>query len=175
MSKLPGLTALAAALLVALAATSAAAAPPVVNGHDHFVSDPYADNWCGIEGTSVDTVVAHFMERANGASLESINITTLFTATESGKSMEVRQTGTRRAGAPIDNGDGTYSILVTNSGQSPRIKIPQGPPIVLDVGLVQFLITFDSATGDFVAFDVLKEAGPRLPGCAAIIAYLMDP
>ena len=163
------------ALLVALTATSAAAAPPVVNGHDHFVSDPYAANLCGIEGTSVDTVVVHFIERPNGAVLESVNITTLFTATESGKSIEVRQTGVRSVSASIDNGDGTYSIVVMNSGQSPRFKIPQGPPIVLDVGLVEFLITFDSATGDFVAFDLLKEVGQRPPGCATLVPYLTDP
>ena len=117
-------------------------------------------------------MVANFKEDASGASLESLNVTTLFTATASGKSMEIRQTGARKASAPIDNGGGTVSVDVTNSGQSSGFKLPNGPPIVLDVGLVEFLVTFDAATGDFVSFEVLRVRGPRPPGCALIVAAL---
>ena len=148
------------------------AAAPVVNVHVSFTSDPYDDNWCGIDGTSVDRVVAHYKEDASGASILNLNITALFTATGSGKSMEIRQTGVRKAGAPIDNGDGTYSIIATNSGQSPTFKLPNGPVIVLSVGLVEFLVTFDIATGEFVSFEVLREKGQHPPGCALIVAAL---
>ena len=148
------------------------AAAPVVNVHVSFTSDPYDDNWCGIDGTSVDRVVAHYKEDASGASILNLNITALFTATESGKSMEIRQTGVQRASAPIDNGDGTYSVIATNSGQSPTFKLPNGPVIVLSVGLVEFLVTFDIATGEFVSFEVLKESGQHPPGCALIVAAL---
>jgi hypothetical protein len=172
MSKLFALGALAATLLVALVAASARAGPPLIHEHANFTSDPYDDNWCGIAGTSVDRVVAHYKEDASGAFIETLNVTTVFTATESGRSMEIRQTGSRRGSAPIDNGDGTVSIVVTNSGQSPGFKLSNGPPIVLDVGLVQFLLTFDAVTGDFISFEVLKVAGPRPPGCDLIIAAL---
>lgn len=169
------LIALAGAVVLAAGVPALGAAQPVVNEHDHFTSDPYADNWCGIAGTSVDTVVAHYIEQASGASIETVNITTLFTATATGKSMEIRQTGVRRAGAPIENGDGTYSVFFTNAGHSPSFKMPNGPPIVLNVGLVQGVATFDAATGEFLSFEVVKVAGPRLPGCDAIVAYLLDP
>ena len=170
-------TTFGAVILVAVGATAAAAAPPVVNGHDHFISDPYPDEWCGIEGTSVDTVVAHFMEREDGSTLEAINVTTVFTATESGKSMLIRQTGARRRSAPIDNGDGTYSVIVSNSGQSPGFKLVQGPVLALDVGLVQLRLTFDAETGEWLGFErgfeVLKEAGQRpVLDCDAVIAAL---
>ena len=172
MSKLFGRTVLAATFLVALMASSAEAAKPVINEHANFTSDPYADGWCGIDGTSVDRVVAHYLEAASGASIASLNVTTLFTATASGKSIEIRQTGARKASAPVDNGDGTVSVVFTNSGQSPGIKLPNGPPIVLSVGLVEFLVKFDAATGDFISFEVVREKGQRSPGCDAIVAAL---
>ena len=159
------------ALVAAVPALGLAAAP-IVNEHANFTSDPYDDNWCGIEGIGVDRVVVHYKEDASGASLETVNVTELFTATESGKSMEIRSTGARKSTAPIDNGDGTYSIIATNTGQSPGFKLPKGPPIVIDVGLVEFRLTFDSTTGRFVAFDVLRERGPHPPGCDLIVAAL---
>ena len=158
--------------LLALLASNAGAARPVVNDHEHFTSDPYADRWCGINGTSIDTVIVHYLEAASGASIETVNVTTLFTATASGKTMEVRSTGARKSGAPIDNGDGSVSFVGTNTGLSPMFKLPNGPPIVIDVGLVEFLITVDAATGDFISFEVLKETGQRPPGCDAIVAAL---
>ena len=168
-------------LVVAVAAAAAVAtvvplvglaAAPVVHEHAHFTSDVYDDQWCGIAGTSVDRVVAQYLERASGASVETLSIATVFTATASGTSMLIRQTGARRAGAPVDNGDGTYSVSFTNTGQSPAFKLRNGPAIVLDVGLVEFLVTFDAATGDFISFDVIRERGLRPPGCDAIIPAL---
>jgi hypothetical protein len=160
---------------IALAAAVPAlgvAAKPVVTDHLNFTSDPYDDSWCGIAGTSVDRVVVQYKEDATGASMENDSITTLFTATVSGKSMEIRQTGVRKRSAPIDNGDGTFTVVVDNRGLSPAFKLPNGPPIVLDVGLVEFRVTFDSATGDFLSFEVVRERGQRPPGCDAIIAAL---
>ena len=166
------------AVLVATAAavislpTLAAAGPPVVKEHVHFTSEPFDDAWCGIEGTSVDDVVASFSQDPSGAGLERVNLKTLFTATASGKSMEIHQTGSRRSSAPIDNGDGTYSVLLTNSGLSPKFKLLNGPVIVIDVGLVEFRLTFDSSTDDFISFEVLREKGQRPPGCATIVKAL---
>jgi hypothetical protein len=168
-----------AALLVAatVGAGAGGAAPPVVNGHDHFVSDPYPDEWCGIEGTSVDTVVAHFAERADGTTLEAINVSTVFTSAATGKSIIIRQTGARVGGARIDNGDGTYSIVSSSRGQSPSFKIVNGPVLGVDVGYVAFRLTFDAATGEWLGFEdgfeVLKEAGQRpVVECDAIVAAL---
>ncbi len=156
----------ASALVLALAAAASAGAI----GHDHFTSDPYADSWCGLAGTSVDRVVANYTTADE--SRASINVLTTFTVTATGKQLEIRSTGVRLESAPIDNGDGTYSLIFTNAGQSPKFKVPNGPVIGVDVGLIMFDVTFDKATGDFVSFSVVRVAGQR-PGldsqiCAAL-------
>jgi hypothetical protein len=155
------------ALLAALAFSAANAGAAQI-GHDRFVSDPYADGWCGVQGTSVDYVVANYTLDGSRAS---INVKTIFTATASGKSMEITQTGVRKESAPVDNGDGTFSVTFTNAGQSPGFKLPTGQ-VISDTGLGVFLVTFDAATGEFVSFDVVKLAGPRPNACDAIVAAL---
>lgn len=162
---------LAAAAVAVIAPVLSVAAAPVVHEHAHFTSEPYDDEWCGIAGTSVDTVVAQYLEQEDGSSVETLNITSVFTATESGKTMVVRSTGARRASAPVDNGDGTYSLFFTNTGASPLFKLPNGPVIVLGVGLVEFRVTFD-ANDEFLSFEVVREEGNRSPGCDLIIAAL---
>ena len=142
-----------------LALALAATASPAVIGHDHFTSDPYPDSWCGLAGTSVDRVVANYTPADESRS--SINVLTTFTVTATGKQLEIRATGVRHESAPIDNGDGTYSLIFTNAGQSPKFKVPNGPVIGLDVGLITFDVTFDNSTGDFVSFSVVRVAGQR--------------
>ena len=146
--------------------TAAATAAQI--GHDHFVSDPYPDNWCGIDGTSIDNVVANY--RLDG-SRTSLRVMTTFTATASGKSMEILQSGVRTSGSPVDNGDGTYSVTFTESGPSPLILLPTGQALPA-TGFIEFLVTFDSATGDFLDFEVVKQAGLRVGACDQIIAAL---
>lgn len=163
------LIALAAGIaLVGALALPASNATAAQIGHDHFVSDPYADNWCGIDGTSVDTVVANY---TLDGSRTSLNVKTIFTATASGKSMEIQQTGLRSQSAPVDNGDGTYSITGTAAGQSPRFMLPTGQ-VIVDTGLLVGVATFDSATDEFLSFEIVKLAGPRPTACDAIVAAL---
>jgi hypothetical protein len=148
---------LLAVSVVALALSAAAVAGGI--GHDHFTSDPYPDSWCGLTGTSVDQVVANYTTADEARA--SINVLTTFTATATGKSLEIRSTGVRKESAPIDNGDGTYSLIFTNAGASPMFKVPNGPVIGVDVGLIVFDVTFDQATGEFVSFAVVRVAGQR--------------
>ncbi|MFL5955615.1 MAG: hypothetical protein ACJ76I_16065 [Gaiellaceae bacterium] len=148
---------LLAVSVVAFAVTAAAVAGGI--GHDHFTSDPYPDSWCGLTGTSVDQVVANYTT-AND-SRASINVLTTFTVTATGKSLEIRSTGVRKVGTPIDNGDGTFSLIFTSAGASPMFKLANGPVIGVDVGLIMFDVTFDQATGDFVSFNVVRVAGQR--------------
>jgi hypothetical protein len=155
------------ALLAALALPASNASAAQI-GHDHFVSDPYADNACGIDGTSVDDVVANY---TLDGSRTTLNVKTIFTATTSGKSMEIQETGFRRQSAPADNGDGTYSVTFTNAGQSPRFKLPTGE-VIVDTGLLVGVATFDATTDDFLSFTVLKQDGPRPDACDAIVAAL---
>ena len=162
------------ALVVVLAGVLPAfglAGAPVFNDSFRFTSDPYSDGWCGIAGTSIDTVVAHFQVRTSGASLESLNVTTTFTAAASGKSMEVHIARVGKTEAAVDNGDGTETILVTNDGMQ-NIKLPNGPLLVRTAGSITFAITLEVGTGDFVSFEVVKEHGQFPPGCAFIVEAL---
>jgi hypothetical protein len=154
--------------LISASAFSVANAGAARIAHDHFVSDPYADNWCGIDGTSVDTVVANYTPDSARTTL---NVKTIFTATTSGESMEIQQTGLREQSTPIDNGDGTYSVTFTNAGQTPRFKLPTGQ-VIVDTGLFVGAATFNSATGDLLSFQVLKQDGPRPTACDAIVTAL---
>jgi hypothetical protein len=163
--------ALAGVLAMALPAVAQAGAP-VFREHLNFTSDPFEDELCGIEGISVDRVVATFSADASGATLERLNVRTLFTSSATGKSLEIHSAGARRAAPPVDNGDGTYSIVTQNSGPSPIFKLPNGPMVWHDVGLIEFRLTFDQATGDFVSFEVTRMSGPKEPGCDAIVAAL---
>lgn len=157
-----------AASIVLLATVGASSGAAARIGHDHFTSDPYPDNWCGIDGTSVDNVVANYTLDGSRAS---INVRTIFTAAASGKSMEIHDTGVRKQGAPVDNGDGTYSITFTNAGQSPGFKLPDGV-VIVDTGLLEGVATFDTVTGDFISFGIVKLAGPRPDACNAIVTAL---
>jgi hypothetical protein len=158
-------TAVAFVATVALAvAAGATASPP---NHDHFVSDPYVDGWCGIPGTSVDYVVASYTEDLSRVSL---NVLTVFTATASGKQLEIRQTGLRRE-SETDNPDGSFTVLFTNAGQTPGFKLPNGPELAVDVGFAEGVATFD-ANGNFVSFFFITQHG-QLPGaCPEIVAAL---
>jgi hypothetical protein len=158
-------------VLAAVVTGAGAAAAPVSNEHFKLTSAPYADGWCGVAGTSIDTVVAHLIVGADGAVLENLNLTTVFTATASGKSMEVHIARVGRASAAVDNGDGTETIFLTNNGLQ-NFKLPNGPLIVRNAGSITFAITLDTATGDFVSFEVVEEHGQFPPGCAFIIEAL---
>jgi len=147
------------------------AGPPVFNGHFSFTTDPYADGWCGIDGTSVDIVKAHYVEDETGASLENLNLVTTFTSTASGKSMEIHIARVSKADAVVDNGDGTETVFGTNNGVQ-SWKIPNGPVFVRSVGSITFAVTFDAATGDFLSFEVVAEHGQFPPGCELIIEAL---
>jgi hypothetical protein len=143
---------------------------PVVNEHDNFTSDPYPDDQCGIAGTSVDMVHDQFKQDASGASIENINIKTLFVATASGKSMTIQTSEVSKTGAPVDNGDGTFTTIVRNAGLSPKFTFQDGTHVI-DVGAVGFEIVRD-ANGEFLSFELLYQHGQRPAGCDTITAEL---
>jgi hypothetical protein len=159
------------ALLGALAFPAAGiAGKPIISEHDNFTSDPYPDGWCGIAGTSVDVVHDQYREDASGASIENVNITTYFTAASSGKSMTIQSSGVHQQNTPTDNGDGTFTFILANSGIGPKFTFADGTRL-LDRGTIGFALTVDS-NDEFVSFDVLYQHGQRPPGCDTIIAEL---
>lgn len=146
------------------------AGPPVANEHQSFTSDPYQTDLCGIEVTAVDRVVEHYSESANGASIDNLNVTTVYTAAN-GKSVVSHQAGVATFGGLTDNGDGTLSGVVSVKGASAQWKLPSGRVIANDVGNIAFAFT-ETASGEFLGFDVIKQAGQRELFCGAVITAL---
>jgi len=162
---------LAGCVAFACFASSAGAAAPVDQGHFRFDSGPYASNLCGLDGTEDDVVVGSFVSFASGFNINPSNAISTFTATASGKTVEFRMAGNVIEQPPVDNGDGTFTQDITVTGTSSIYKLINGPVIVKDIGSITFASTFDSQ-GNEVGFSVVKIAGPRPAGCAAIVAAL---
>jgi hypothetical protein len=154
-------------LLVALATAAALAVgvptlglagQPVVNGHFRFTSDPYPTSWCGaVDGTAVDTVVEHYLQDAGENIVDNVRLTSVFTATASGKSLESSAAFTTRVNGPIDNGDGTISFVADTTGLVLQFRIPNGPVLkdaagkpLLGAGELTVADIFDAATGDYI-------------------------
>ena len=178
-------------LVVAGLSTAAAAhpftGPPVANNHYKFTSDPYAGTWCGqVEGTSVDSVVEHFMQDASGNIVDNVNLTSVFTATATGKSLISSASGTTRSTGPIDNGDGTISFVTNVNGLVLKFQIPNGPVLksadgepLRSAGVLRIEDVFDAATGDYITTNE-SFSGPHLGRegvdiCGPSVAYLLDP
>lgn len=175
MRKASALATIAAGLvlmgLMASGAGATATAPTVQ--HFHFTSDPYPSNICGIDVIGVDTVSGMFLVSASGATINAAEVTTVFTNPTTGKSITFMNAGVAKQSALIDNGDGTSSFVATVNGLSPKISGMSGQPIAVDTGSITFLVTVDTATGEFISFDVLSIKGPRpAGGCDQITAAL---
>jgi hypothetical protein len=185
------LLSVAIGLLVAGLATASAAygfsGPPVVDQHYRFTSDPYAETWCGeVEGTAVDGVVEHFMQDASGNIVDNVNLTSVFTATATGKSIVSSASNTTRSTGPIDNGDGTISFVTDITGLVLKFQIPDGPVLkasngepIRSAGDLRLEDVFDAATGDYITTNE-SFSGPHLGRegvdiCGPSVAYLLDP
>src|SRR5262249_8936942 len=153
------LVALAGAMVLsALVPALGLSAKPVANDHFGFTSDPYSETWCGaVEGTAVDTVVEHYMQDASGNFIDNVRLTSVFTATASGKSVESWASSTTRTSGPIDNGDGTVSFVTNVTGLVLQFKIPNGPVLkdadgkpLLGAGKLTITDLFDATTGDYI-------------------------
>ncbi len=177
---------LAAALAAALAAGSAGAAQPVVNNHYQFTSDPYSETWCGqVPGAAVDTVVEHFMQDANGNSIDNVHLTSVFTATATGKSIVSSASSTAKTSGPIDNGNGTVSFITRITGLVLKFQTPNGPVLkaangepIRSAGDLIIEDVFDAATGDYITTNE-SFTGPHLGRegvdfCGPSVDYLLD-
>jgi hypothetical protein len=190
MYKVKHLLAALVAFAVALVAATAAfgfTGPPVNNDHYRFTSDPYSENWCGqVEGTAVDTVVEHFMQDATGNIIDNVRVTSLFTATATGKSILSSASSTARSTGPVDNGDGTISFITQVTGLVLKFQIPGGPVLkaangepIRSAGVLTIEDVFDAATGDYITTNVTFN-GPHLVAegvdiCGPSVDYLLDP
>jgi|SRR5579884_685216 len=179
-----GITVFAA--VVAFAATVAAAATagkPVIFDHESFVDGPNPSSWCGVvDGTEVTTGTFTFRQDASGAFHATQQQTSIFTASATGKSLEVSAAGVDM-GAGVDNGDGTMTFTEKQAGLAVTFKVPNGPILkaangkpLLGAGVIDDVATFDIATGDLVSFqETVHGPHPQRDGvdvCTPTVAYL---
>jgi hypothetical protein len=112
MGRVALLSVLVAAIVAVVMPGSGVAAKPVFHSHENF-SDTFADNVCGIDGTSVVRGVDNFTVYADNTFKDNFTITQTFTATASGKSIRIHAANQVSGNdEPIDNGDGTVTFAI---------------------------------------------------------------
>src|SRR5262249_61145695 len=117
----------AAAVVSAVAAIPAVAfaGHHVVREHGSFVDGPYAQNFCGVDGSQIDTGRFTFKQDASGAFHATETFKGVFTASGTGKSLELSAAGVDMGNA-VENGDGTATITEHTAGFVLKFKIPIG-------------------------------------------------
>lgn len=126
-----------AAVVVAVCiAGSALAGKQVDRSHENFTDGPFPDTFCGIDGQSTVHGVNSLSFRGDTFT-EHLELTQVFTADESGKSI-VAHVAQRVTGLadPIVNEDGTLTFINTFQGLPEQIRIPHGPVLSQDAGAV---------------------------------------
>ena len=160
MHRLSVLGARFAALSLALMASSASSAPIVEHFHGTF-SDTFADNICGIDGTTVVSGMDNIQVFADGTFKDQFRQNYVFTSAATGKSVLLFVAQQFVGTGPIDNGDGTITFVSTFKGLPEKIKLPNGRVLSRDAGFVSFNDTFDATTGDFLGETISPENGPH--------------
>jgi hypothetical protein len=154
------------ALTIALPGTAVAAAP-VVNVHTGPELDSFADELCGIAGTSTTRFVGDFKLYADGTYLSTSNFREVFTDASTGKQVEL--SGVENVTGPfnptVDSSASTLTQTFVFKGLPMKISLPGGPTLVRDAGSATVAITFalnpDGSRGDFLSQTVLVEKGPH--------------
>ena len=133
---------LAGALALTMAASSGAfAATPLVNEHNQF-TETFPDQLCGIPGITTVSAVDNFKLYADGTFLDTSKFQGVFTAADSGKSIMIFSAGqTAGMDEPIQNPDGTVTVIDTFKGLPEKLSIPGGPTLSRDAGVVTVTTT----------------------------------
>jgi hypothetical protein len=170
-----------AAVALALPAI-AVAGEPLIREHGSFVDGPYASTFCGVPGTQIDTGTFTFTQDAAGAFHAHETFKGVFTATATGRSLELSSADVD-LGTGVDNGDGTTTFTEHNAGLVLKFKIPNGPVLkdadgkpVIGAGVIDSVAVVDNATDELIS---LQETwhGPHpfrdgVDVCGPSIAYL---
>lgn len=167
--------------LAAAVPTIVLADQPVINEHGVDTDGPYASTFCGVPGTQVDQFRFNYREAADGSFLVNEIFTGVFTATATGRSLELHSASTGQVN-PIP-GDGTITFVEHDVGLVIRFKIPNGPVLqdvdgkpILGAGSVSSVAVIDLATGDLISVDeTVHGPHPLRDGvdiCGPAIAYL---
>lgn len=144
--------------VLGLAVGPARAAAP---GHDHLVTAPEPAEICGIQ-TSLVSVINHVFRdtQVDGTvtSTSTGTVKTTFTAAN-GRSVTISSAG-RLEVTDVDNGAGTRTATVTNTGQPEKVTSGTGKPLLADrgpVSQVYLVVLNDPGTDD----DVFTLVGSR--------------
>jgi hypothetical protein len=179
----PGLAGLAAALVLALAPASADAAAPE---HD-IGTDTFADEVCGVAGTSTIRFNNVFTDLGNNTEFIRGTFSIVFTA-DNGKSITIKGAGPVTTQTIVDEAAGTITFIDTVAGVPELVKITGGRVLTRDAGLVEGRVRvfeFDPVTEEFG--DLLSDTWEFLAGphpdlesgfehfCEVVEPYLLDP
>lgn len=176
MKRLAVVTALAAALTLAMSPSSSSAASIILQFHGTVTIVTPNDNLCGIDGSSVINVMDDVQVLGDGTFKDESQFVGIFTSAATGKSVQVSNHEAVQGGVPVDNGDGTATVVNNFNGIPGDVKLLNGPMLGLDAGRFSVAITFDIATGQVIGVAVSID-GPHplfLSGgiCDVVIAAL---
>jgi hypothetical protein len=148
------------ALLAVMLTAARASAAPIVQ-HLPFSGTNPTDNLCGIDGASVVTGLDNIQAFTDGRLQDQGTSKYVFTATLTGKSVEIDTAFRHTFGAPlIVNPDGSETFVESYKGLPALIKLPNGMTLARDAGDVNLLTTID-AEGNLVSVTLLAENGPH--------------
>jgi hypothetical protein len=154
---------------------------PVIFDHGVDTFGPYPTNFCGVPGTAVDEFKFTYREDADGDFIVNEIFTGVFTATATGRSLEVHTASTAKVTATL--GEGTITFVEHNAGVVIRFKIPNGPVLkapdgtpILGAGVIDAVAVVDASTGELISLDeTVHGPHPIRDGvdiCGPAIAYL---
>jgi hypothetical protein len=167
------------AVCLAIWPGGASAAAPVVTRF----TDTFPDEICGFTGSSTVNIVDVFTLTSDNMFRDRGSFKQTFTS-DNGKSLTINAAGTVTS-QPIQNPDGTVTIVTTFIGLPEKLQILKGPVLSLDAGTATITSTFRvDANGEveLVSQQVSGLHGPH-PDllsdfslfCNVITPYLMDP
>jgi len=179
--RLLSLALVAFASLATASASTAGGAAPVSIEHTGPVTDTFADELCGVSGTTSSRFVGNVKLYPDGTFLSTGNFSEVFTADGTGAQLVNR--GVEQVTGPFDptdNGDGTITQSFTFKGLPVKLSLLNGPTLLRDAGNATVAITFalnpDGSRGDFLSQSVTLQHGPH-PSlddgslfCATVIA-----
>jgi hypothetical protein len=180
-------------LLAGVMAASAVglAVPAVGSAGTPQVQPPEQGTWCGVvPGTFVDTITSEVEHQADGKTIDHVTLSSVFTATETGKSIVSSASSMSMTTGPIDNGDGTFGFVTQNTGLVLKFQIPNGPVLkaangepIRSAGTLAFEDVFSSPVPSdetYITTIDLGFHGPHLGRqgvdiCGPSVDYLLDP
>ena len=177
------------AVAVLAGATAAAGGAAGATEVDHFSDGPFADNICGVDGSTTVHGTSVFRDNGDGKFFATGTFWAVFTA-ENGKSITIFAAGPAKVTSSpvIDTQAGTVTQTITFAGLPEKLSATHGPTLSRDAGVVTQTQVYEYSGdpeepfGDFISrtFSGLHGPHPDLVSdfaafCDALGPYLLDP